>query len=94
MQLYSNSNYSYPLVNGSRCSALPSHVVYMMLLVMIICGFVILAYVPMPGAVAGRLCAEKESRMKQLLLVLGMSPHSFWYSSFMYSKLQLKVRIT
>ena len=81
MQLYSNiSNYPYPLVNGSRCAALPTHVVYMMMFLMIICGLVILAYVPMPGAVAGRLCAEKESRMKQLLLVLGMSPHSFWYT--------------
>ena len=81
-QLIANeSDFVYPLVNGARCSDLPTHVVYMMLLVMILSGLVVLTYVPLPGAIAGRLCAEKETHMKQLLLVFGMSPHAFWYKN-------------
>ena len=43
------------------------------------------SYVPLPGAIAAKLTMEKESKMKLLLLVLGMSPHAFWYVSLLAS---------
>ena len=88
-QLLANkSDYEYPVLSGARCLGEPREILFMMLLVQAIVGLIMLAFVPMPGAIAARLCAEKESRMKQLLLVLGMSPHAFWCVLLLYSMLR------
>ena len=56
---------------------------------MIITGLAMLAFVPLPGAIAAKLTMEKESKMKLLLLVLGMSPHSFWSALFPFNLIHI-----
>ena len=81
MQLVANeSNYRYPDVMGSRCENGPTQIISYIFIIVAIAGFAMLPYVPLPGTIAAKLTMEKESKMKLLLLVLGMSPHSFWYA--------------
>ena len=63
---------------GARCRGFPTKIISLMLLVCVFSGVAMLPFMPLPGAIAAKLTMEKESKMKLLLLVLGMSPHSFW----------------
>ena len=77
--LSNEKTYIYPDVLGSRCETAPIQIITFMSIVVAISGLAMLAFVPFPGAIAAKLTMEKENKMKSLLLVMGMSPHSFWY---------------
>lgn len=82
---YTSSTFSYPVLFGSRCNSFPTKIISLMMLVCLFSGVAMLPFVPLPGAIAAKLTMEKESKMKLLLLVLGMSPHYFWCAAHTHS---------
>lgn len=77
-QLFSGANFTYPVLFGARCNGFSTKIISLMLLVCLFSNIAMLPFVPLPGAIATKLTMEKESKMKLLLLVLGISPHAFW----------------
>jgi hypothetical protein len=78
--LTNNSNFTYPRVQSVVCPSAETRVVWPVWTINWLLSFAPASYLLLPGAIATRLVAEKETKMKLLLLVFGMSPHAFWYS--------------